>query len=246
MSSTLTVFGRRAEYRTLARCLARAFLLAAAVFVLWPGMDLAVSRWFYVPGDGFPFDRDPIFAAFRWWFWRLSEAMVVIALAGLALPWVRRRWPEVGARHWGFVLLLYAFGPGLIVNGLLKSYWGRARPLHVADFGGQAAFTPPLEIAHECASNCSFVSGEAAGAVAFALSLVFLAERIRLRLPTLAERGLIALALAVGLAGPALRVAVGRHFLSDVVFAALIVFAVALALHWLLFGRMADSARAPR
>ncbi|QLQ19882.1 MAG: phosphatase PAP2 family protein [Exiguobacterium profundum] len=67
----------------------------------------------------------------------------------------------------GFVLAVYALGTGVLVHGLLKAYWGRARPAQVTEFGGIAAFTPPWLISQECTRNCSFVSGEVSGAVAF-------------------------------------------------------------------------------
>jgi lipid A 4'-phosphatase len=239
-SSDLTVFGRPLDHRTAARWLIRAFLLTAAVFVLWPGIDLRVTRAFYVKGFGFPYDGAPWLVALRWAIWRLTEAMILLAAAGLALPAIRRRVPEIGARDWSFVLLLYLIGPGLLVNGLLKSNWGRARPYQVAEFGGTAAFTPPLEIAGQCASNCSFVSGEGAGAVALAISILFLIACLRMRLPRRVERVGVWLAVAIGLVGPALRLIAGRHFLSDTIFAALLVAGVAVALHRVLFGRPPD------
>jgi lipid A 4'-phosphatase len=235
--SDLTVFGRRLDHRTAARWLIRAFLLAAAVFVLVPGIDIAVSRSFYVKGFGFPWDGAPWLVTLRWVIWRLTEAMILLSVAGLTIPWLRRRLPEIGLRHWGFVLLLYVLGPGLLVNGLLKAHWGRARPFQIAEFGGQASFTPPLELASQCTANCSFMSGEGAGAVALAISILFLLACLRMRLPRRVERAGVWLAVAIGLVGPALRVMAGRHFLSDTIFAALLVAAVALALHWALFAR---------
>jgi lipid A 4'-phosphatase len=111
------------------------------------------------------------------------------------------------------------------VNGILKEHWGRARPEQV--FGGEAEFTAPLVIADECARNCSFVSGEAAAAAALAIVVGALSW------PTLGPRGrrrAVALLGSVASAAGLMRVATGRHFLSDVVFAALVTAFVALAL----------------
>ena len=70
----------------------------------------------------------------------------VVALGALAL-WLAtlalRGRTRVPARLWGFVVALYVLGPGLIVNALLKSYWGRARPAAV--FEGEARFTEAVE-----------------------------------------------------------------------------------------------------
>ena len=113
----------------------------------------------------------------------------------------------------------------LLVNGVLKTHSGRARPADVAAFGGEAAFTPPLRMADECARNCAFVSGEGAGAVALAIGVGALAPP---------SRGLRAGLAAMAALVCALRVATGRHFLSDVVFAALLVGMLGLALHRLM------------
>ena len=65
----------------------------------------------------------------------------------------------------------FCFGPGLVVNGVLKAFWGRARPSQILEFGGAAQFTPPVQIADQCARNCSFVSGEASGVTMLAIAI---------------------------------------------------------------------------
>ena len=49
----------------------------------------------------------------------------------------------------------------LLAHGVLKENWGRARPVQVSQFGGEASFTPPWQPTSECRRNCSFVSGHA-------------------------------------------------------------------------------------
>lgn len=53
-------------------------------------------------------------------------------------------------------------GPFLIVNGIFKTFWGRARPRDIDLFGGSKAFSLPLEISNQCAWDCSFMSGHTA------------------------------------------------------------------------------------
>lgn len=208
-----------------------ALLVAAVVFSLWPGLDLAVSAFFYTPGSGFALEQSPPLVATRWAIWYLAEATVALALAGSALALFRRRLLGLQARIWGFVVLLFALGPGLLVNGLLKSYWGRARPADIVPFGGTQSFTPALQPADQCASNCSFVSGEGASSVAFAIAAIVVLSAFGRRLPEWVRRAGVSLAVIIGFTGAALRVATGRHFLSDTVFAALFVAAIALILH---------------
>lgn len=214
----------------LVRALAVALIGTAVLFTAAPALDLAVSALFYRPGAGFWRADLALSAAVRAAAWRLSEAMILVAVAGLVLAAARRRIAGIAPRVWGFVLLLYALGPGLLVNLLLKSHWGRARPADVAEFGGSLPFTPPLVVSDACARNCSFVSGEAAANAAFAIALAVAIRAVRPPLRPAAVAAVTWAGAAVALAGSFQRIATGRHFLSDVLFAALLVAALAILL----------------
>ena len=209
--------------------LAAGFIAAALVFSLWPGIDLAVSAAFRGPAAaGGWVGLEPLPEAIRIGIWRGIVAATIGFALLTALALVLGARARVPARLWGFALLAMALGPGLVVNGLLKANWGRARPRSLAEFGGEAAFTPALDPTGPCLDNCSFVSGEAAGAATLALVLWLLVGR---RLPGTALRALAALGLAgLALGIGALRVAAGGHFLSDVIFAILLSAALTLAL----------------
>src|SRR5262249_62173504 len=68
------------------------------------------------------------------------------------------------------ILLTFLVGPGLIVNSMLKQYWGRARPIEIHQFGGDAQFSRAGIPATQCRRNCSFPSGDAAAAFPLALA----------------------------------------------------------------------------
>ncbi|MFN4157915.1 MAG: phosphatase PAP2 family protein [Gemmobacter sp.] len=209
---------------------AGAMVLAALVFTLWPGIDLWVSGFFYGP-DGFAAARWGIVEGVRRLMWQVSEAAILVALLGLGLGLATGRpalW--LPARLWGFVLAVYAVGPGVLVNLLLKEHWGRARPDTVEAFGGGLKFTASLNPAAECARNCSFVSGETASAAALAVGMVVVLRHLRPRISQAIWRAGLAFAAGVVVLGMATRLMVGRHFLSDVTFAVLIVLGVALML----------------
>ena len=71
-------------------------------------------------------------------------------------------------------------GPGLVVNGILKEHWGRARPRDVTQFGGDRRFTPALVIADQCERNCSFSAGHpSAGFALAALAYASISRRRR-------------------------------------------------------------------
>ena len=200
-----------------------AFALAHLVLATWPGIDLAVSRAFF-DGEGFPLARSRALHLVRHAVWNLAIAATLLSLLAWAV-WLALGWrARVASRLWAYPAALMLLGPGLLVNGVLKAHWGRARPAEIAPFGGEAAFTPPFQMAGPCARNCSFVSGEGAGAVALAIAVGVLVPSTRLR---------IALAALAALAS-GLRVATGRHFLSDAVFGAFLMAFLGLALHRLM------------
>lgn len=226
-------------------------VLAGVIFSAWPGLDLTVSGWFARGTAGFAMDASARWQAVRWLFRAASDglfvALMVWLIWNLTRPGLGRGWlarhtalgPHLRAlpaarasnRALTFAVLAYVIGPGLVANALLKDHWGRARPRQITQFGGHAHFTPPLEITDQCTRNCSFVSGEGSAMVTMALvAVLLLAPRLR---P--AQRiWLIAGVSAYALSGSALRVAFGGHFLSDTIFAALLMGVIVPGL-WLVF-----------
>jgi membrane-associated phospholipid phosphatase len=151
--------------------------------------------------------------------------MIVLAVAAaLWLAVARRPLWRLDLKALVFLVAATALGPGLIANTVLKDHWGRARPYQTTEFGGARQFSPAPLPADQCERNCAFVSGHAAlgfSLVSFALLLPLGWRR------QAAIAGALAFGALVGLG----RIAAGRHFLSDVVFAGLIVFATS----WLLY-----------
>ncbi|MCH7544485.1 MAG: phosphatase PAP2 family protein, partial [Proteobacteria bacterium] len=208
-----------------------AVVAAAILFLQFPGVDLSFSRLFYQPGEGF-FPRGSLAVDILYALAIVIAYAVAIFVVGASLarlvPRLRRLW--VRPRVIAFIALSLALGPGLIVNSLLKDNVGRARPFMIVEFGGAKTFSPALVTSDQCPRNCSFVSGHAA-ATFFLVTLAFLVRAPRRR------RAAMAGALAFGAATGLGRIALGAHFLSDVVFAGFIVYAVAWALHELLLVR---------
>jgi len=100
----------------------------------------------------------------------------------------------------------------LIINLFLKNFWGRPRPEDVLEFGGKHDFSSWYQISDACSSNCSFVSGDAA--VGFSLIvLYFVTDNLKY----------IYLSIIFGFLLGIVRIAEGGHFLSDVIFSAIIV-----------------------
>jgi membrane-associated phospholipid phosphatase len=122
-----------------------------------------------------------------------------------------------------------ALAPGVLVNVILKEHWDRPRPVHVTQFSGSDAFVPWWDPRGNCPTNCSFVSGDVAGAF-WTLAPAALAPP--------AWRGLAyAGALAVGIGISLLRIITGAHFITDVVFAGVFTFLVIWIVHGLVYRR---------
>ncbi len=208
------------------------------VFAMVRGLDLWVSGLFYRGQDRFVLTDVWLADAMRAVMWTASDLAAGLAIAGLlASVALRRAILRLPCRVWVFLALLFATGPGLLVNGLLKRYWGRARPSDVTEFGGLRHFTPPHQWTDQCAANCSFVSGEMAGAVALMVMILVILWHWRDRVSRAAMRVITTVAFAFPLLTGAQRIASGRHFLSDVVLSALFVLLIAQVLAWLLFPR---------
>jgi lipid A 4'-phosphatase len=205
------------------------FALTLVFFVCVPQIDLATSRLFYAAGQGFPMsDWRPVVILYHvvpWITW------AVLALVAAAAIWLFL----VGQPIWGldrkaliFIFLTIALGPGLLANVVFKDHWGRARPAQIEAFGGTRQFTPAPLPATQCESNCSFVSGHAA----LGFSLVAFAF---LWPPGGARRNITIAALAIGALVGFGRIVQGAHFLSDVVYAGLLVYGTTAVLHrWII------------
>jgi membrane-associated phospholipid phosphatase len=218
------------DRNALARVWAIAALLSVAVFAALPALDLRVAALFF-DGQRFPLETAAPMVWARHRIWDASILLVLMALVGVTVGTATgRRGLWLPARVWGFVLGVYGLGVGVVTNLVLKEHWGRARPAHVEAFGGSRMFTGPFWPADQCAGNCSFVSGEASAAAALGLCLGVIAWHLRSRIGQRRMWQGMALGLAVALLGGLLRVMAGRHFLSDVVFAWLLVAGTGLLL----------------
>lgn len=210
-----------------------ALIASIVVFSAWPQLDLAIHRHFF--RDGAFYLKDHPLVQFSYQAVPVITKTVVAALAlamlsGAALVATGRR-----ARWLRPSLFLFAalvIGPGLVVNGLFKEHWGRARPSQIQEFMGQQSYSPPWVISDQCASNCSFVSGHAA------VGFYFLS--VALLLKGRAQAAATVLALLAGLGAGLGRMAQGGHFFSDIIFCGFIVYAIS---RWLWNLIMAPAAR---
>lgn len=188
--------------------------IASAVFVISPDIDTKIAAYFYVGQNKFS-AQTSLGKMGRVFFYTvpfLALAAYLFAYAAARLGKSLHFAPSL--RETAFVALTMALGPGLLVNLTLKDHMHRPRPAHLQAFGGPMEFRPFYKTDGACPKNCAFPSGEA--------SASFWLVAPALLTPPLWRAPAIAAAMVCGAATGLLRMAFGGHFLSDVIFAALI------------------------
>jgi len=199
-------------------------LLTALLLSQFPGLDIQISRLFY--DDGFPL-RD------QWWQGWLRQGMsyfLWLSMGSVVAVYLfnrlcRRNLCGLDGRKVGYLFLVLILGAGLIVNVILKDNFGRARPRDIEEFGGSRHFTPAFVVSRQCDKNCSFSSGEAAGAF-FSLALATAFGR---------RRALFVAAAGFGIVVSLSRVASGAHFFSDTVVSFFVMLILSDVLYYYMF-----------
>jgi lipid A 4'-phosphatase len=206
-----------------------------AIFAAFPELDLQVTGLFYEPrGRGFLL-TNYIFYEDHMWLLRLRDAtmwavaaLALAPVAALILKLLRPTKPMLmSPRSIVFLLGTLALAPGVLANGVLKEHWGRPRPIEVREFTGSDRFVPWWDPRGSCDQNCSFISGEGAGAF-WTLAPASLA-------PPPVRAVAYAAALAFGGAVGVMRMAVGGHFFTDIAFAGVFTFLIIWVAYALLF-----------
>lgn len=203
-----------------ARRLLLYFVISSLPLVVFSDLDLLISRLF--------FDHGFHFAA-QLWTKLLHEAVgVFIAVSVVGVIGIyafnklsQRNLCGIDGRKVLYLLLVLMLGAGLIVNVVFKNHFGRARPKDLQEFGGSRQFTPAFVVADQCSSNCSFSSGDAAGAFFFMAFATALSRR----------RVIAGAAVGFGVAVSLSRIAIGAHFFSDTVVSFFVMLIVADALY---------------
>ena len=112
-----------------------------------------------------------------------------------------------------FILASTFFNLIIVVNLLLKSLWGRARPNDILQLGGKDSFTPWYNLSDACSSNCSFVSGDSS--VGFSLIILYFVTK---------NKNFFWGALLSGSFLGIVRILEGGHFFSDVLISGFLIF----------------------
>lgn len=206
--------------------------MMAALLLFDPsGIDFALARLFYVPGQGFVGDHS---------YWledilhdRAKQAVILLgvgAMEAFALslaPTRLREW----RRPLGYVVLALSLSTAVVTP--LKSLTGMHCPWSLSEFGGVETFTPLLAERTPTANPGRCWPGGHASAGFSLLALYF---ALRDRKPRLA-RGALVLALGLGTLFSAGRMMQGAHFLSHNLWTLLLDWVICLTCYRLLLYR---------
>lgn len=215
--------------------LAVSSLALLTTLIFWStDLDLRLAELFYRPesfGDVWPFQH--------WWPWQLLYDYAfpftvwsgLIALAVYVLSHFHA-YTQRFRRRALYILLVIALGPGLVVNLVVKDHWGRPRPVHVSQFGGEHSYVPPGKLGHT--PDKSFVCGHCSVGYTF-FALYFLSQNHKLVY--------FLLTLVLGWTLGFTRMTSGGHFLSDILWSGYLVFLVAFALYYGWFIRVKPVAK---
>lgn len=159
------------------------------------------------------------------WLYRYGEYPAILMAVGAAVVLVvsfRQRSWMCYRRHCLILVLAVALGPGVLVNGLLKPFWGRPRPRQVMQFGGSQQYRPWWQPGGPGAGK-SFPSGHTSmGYILIAGALPF------------SKRGWRWLVFSGGLVGGTLlgltRIVQGGHFVTDALWAGVLMCGVVIVL----------------
>ncbi|HEY1311495.1 MAG TPA: phosphatase PAP2 family protein [Pseudolabrys sp.] len=203
--------------------------VTGVIFALFPEIELRIARPFYefidVNHNAFSLRFYQPFAWIRDSTLWLSALLVAPAVAALLIKLIHpRRKMLVSGRAVIFLMSTLVLGPGLLVNVTLKDHWGRPRPIEVTQFEGTEHYVPWWDPRGECDKNCSFVSGDVAGAIWTMAPAALAPPQWR----AFAYGG----SLALGAVIAALRVMQGGHFVSDTIFAGVFTFLII----WVVYG----------
>jgi lipid A 4'-phosphatase len=195
------------------------------LFAAYPLWDVQVADWFYDhQAHEFPLATNYEWNIVRRFANWITYILLLPPLLALLRKLIFPSLPMLIAPSIVIYLLgSFLIGPGVISNLLLKENWGRPRPNKIEQFAGTFPFQPWWRPSHDCKRNCSFVSGETSAAFWTVAPASLAPPEVR---P-------VALGTAVlfGAAVGALRVAFGRHFVTDAVFAGVFTILVVMALH---------------
>lgn len=209
--------------------LALIFITLVSVTLLFDqyDWDRQFTSWFYHPDQGWMLvDTQP------WqWLYRYGTIPGLLftlgAAGGLYLSFVK---PKMASwRRYAFIIVLTSVvGGGILVNGILKDYWGRTRPRQIEEFGGKWEYREIRQLGIP-GKGKSFPCGHCTISYLFVSLLIFYPKS---RWFSLIGAGL---GLGYGILMSIARVGQGGHFPTDTFWALGIVLLMTTFFYYFIF-----------
>ena len=200
------------------------FLISILIFLIFPLLDIKISSLFFSE-NSFMSERYSIIKSIRI---LLKNLMIIIPIFGLfffLFILQRKKKKELRFRLAVVGLLIGPIiGCGVIANLIFKENWGRARPVHITEFGGNKIFSNPFIRSDQCETNCSWISGETSGAFSFMVGTIILRNHI-----------FFICNWILGLLVFFCRLSMGGHFFSDNLFALFLMLYLAYGYRYLVY-----------
>jgi lipid A 4'-phosphatase len=186
-----------------------AVLVLVTILLEMSDVDRRLAAHFYRAGAGWYLSKSPL------WVWLYSYGTIpgLILTLGTLAGWLAGIYmPRLKAwrRPCLLVFLTAIIAAGLMVNAVLKQYWGRPRPSQTTEFGGKWTYRPIFPPGPP-GKGASFPCGHCT------MGFIFLAMAgFRRQSKSLAVSGIVT-GVALGVLLSAARMAQGAHFLSDAI-----------------------------
>lgn len=205
-------------------------VLLLVFFAMFPHIDMQVSSFFFDKNSaGFTY-RESLPSMIIYYSVRLITISVFLlcafiitydsgyfkAIYSRILPKLTskiRSFLKFNNKQAVFLLLIILITPGILVHWVMKPVWDRARPVNVQEFGGEMKFTNFYSFRAGQDGN-SFPSGHASMAFSL-LAFIYIVRKER-------RKKVLAAALAYAIIASLCRIWQGGHYLTDVVFSALL------------------------
>ncbi len=205
-------------------------ILALVFFALFPYADLHVSSFFYDKGQSVFTYRNSLLSVIIFYSVRILTISIFMiclfiitydsgyfkAIYSRILPKLNgkiRNFLKFDNKQATFLILIILITPGILVHWVMKPMWDRARPVNVQEFGGKLKYTDFYHVRAEQQGR-SFPSGHASMAFSL-LAFIYIVRKER-------RKKVLAATLTYAIIASLCRIWQGGHFLTDVVFSALI------------------------
>lgn len=206
------------------------FILFYFTFLVFPNLDIYISEIFFKDSQ-FLSETSIWIKDFRILLKNVMVAIPICAILYLVVIFKRKKYFKYSLKKKKIVfsVLGLILGPiigcGLVANLYFKDTWGRARPVNIEHFNGEKKYTPPFIKSDQCEKNCSWIGGETSAAFSFLFAVFILNKPIFLFNINLIFGTLVTFG----------RMAMGGHFFSDNLFAAIFMIYLALMYRKIVF-----------